>query len=276
MSNPNPLAKYFRQPAIYIRLPSDGKHYPAGALEMPANGEVPVYPMTAMDEIHYRTSDALFNGSAITEVIKSCVPAIKEPWQMPTVDLDSVLIGIRIASYGHAMELESKCPSCNEENTFSVDLRAIAEQLKMPDYSKKLEVSDLQIFFKPISYQQVNQNTISRFEDQKLIEMVPNLETSDEEKLKLINASFAKLGQLGIETVAQSIDCIMVNNESVTDREHILQFVQETDKKMYDTISNHLGELRKGTDIQPLQVQCTECNHQYTMPFTLDVSNFFA
>jgi hypothetical protein len=59
----NPLTQYFRQPAIYIRLPSQGKFYPPSALNMPPNGELPILPMTSNDEITYRTPDALFNRS---------------------------------------------------------------------------------------------------------------------------------------------------------------------------------------------------------------------
>ena len=55
MTSNNPLSQYFRQPAIYIKLPSQGSYYPPGALEMPENGEIPVFPMTAIDEITYRT-----------------------------------------------------------------------------------------------------------------------------------------------------------------------------------------------------------------------------
>ncbi|MFZ9751439.1 MAG: hypothetical protein ACO3CN_04985, partial [Candidatus Nanopelagicales bacterium] len=60
ISNTNPLARYFRKPAIYIRLPSNGEYWPTGSIEMPENRELPVYPMTAADEITYRTPDALF------------------------------------------------------------------------------------------------------------------------------------------------------------------------------------------------------------------------
>ena len=105
----NPLRRFFRQPAVYIKLPSDGNFYPPGTLEMPANGELPVYPMTAMDEITYRTSDALFNGTAIVNVIQSCVPNIIDPWSIPNIDMDTLLVAIRIASYGHSMDYESIC-----------------------------------------------------------------------------------------------------------------------------------------------------------------------
>jgi hypothetical protein len=33
----NPLKQYFRRPSVYIRLPSGGKGYPPGALEIPEN-----------------------------------------------------------------------------------------------------------------------------------------------------------------------------------------------------------------------------------------------
>lgn len=48
MSNNNPLKQYFRRPAVYIKLPSNGKNYTEGSLDMPENGELPVYPMTAI------------------------------------------------------------------------------------------------------------------------------------------------------------------------------------------------------------------------------------
>ncbi len=74
----NPLRKHFRQPAIYVPLPSQGHYWPSGAVVMPSNNELAVLPMTAIDEITSRTPDALFNGSAVTEIIKSCIPAIRD------------------------------------------------------------------------------------------------------------------------------------------------------------------------------------------------------
>ena len=77
----NPLKQYFRRPAIYLRLPSEGKFYSQGAIDLPENKEIPIYPMTAIDEITTKTPDMLFNGTAVIEIIKSCVPNIKNPWE---------------------------------------------------------------------------------------------------------------------------------------------------------------------------------------------------
>jgi hypothetical protein len=63
MVDNNPLRQYFRRPSIYFRLPSDGRYYDASVVSMPPNRELPVYTMTAIDEMTVRTPDALFNGT---------------------------------------------------------------------------------------------------------------------------------------------------------------------------------------------------------------------
>lgn len=96
----NPLSQWFRQPKVYIKLPSNGEFYPHGALDKSANGEYPVYAMNAKDELMFKTPDALLTGQSTVEVIKSCIPAIQDPWSMPSIDLDVALVAIRIATYG--------------------------------------------------------------------------------------------------------------------------------------------------------------------------------
>jgi hypothetical protein len=112
----NPLRHFFRQPAIYLRLPSDGNFWPEGDLAMPQNRELPVLPMTAIDEITYRTPDALFNGQAVISVIESCIPNIKNAWSAPGLDVNAILIAIRIASYGHNMCISTTCTKCQNED----------------------------------------------------------------------------------------------------------------------------------------------------------------
>ena len=101
----NPLFKHFRQPAIHIKLPSEGQYWPAGSVEIPQTGELPIYPLTTRDELTLRTPDALMNGSSVVDVMQSCCPSIKNAWDMPSVDVDAILIAIRIASYGHELEV---------------------------------------------------------------------------------------------------------------------------------------------------------------------------
>ena len=54
--NTNPLNKYFRQASIYVALPS-GTDYPPEVVSPSKTGEIGVMPMTARDEIKFKTPD---------------------------------------------------------------------------------------------------------------------------------------------------------------------------------------------------------------------------
>jgi hypothetical protein len=274
----NPLKRFFRQPAIYIKLPSAGQHWAPGSLELPQNGELAVYPMTAMDEITYRTADALFNGQAVVNVVQSCVPAIKNAWHIPSMDLDTILVGIRIASYGHEMQFDSDCPHCQQENTFGLDLRTIMDGIRAPDYTQTIRAGDLELYFKPLDYEQINRNAMVQFEDQKLLEMLPGSEMAEEEKVQRLTAAFLKLTDMTMSALSQSIAMIRADTDVVTDAAHIEEFVKNCDRDVFERIRNHIVDIREQSELKPLKIRCQnpECQKEYETPFTLDVSNFFA
>ena len=278
MAENNPLQKYFRQPSIYVKLPSDGKFYPPGTLDMPVNGEIPVYPMTAMDEIVNRTPDALFNGSAVVEIFKSCIPNIKDPWAIPQTDVDLLLTAVRIASYGHEMEMTVTCPHCNEAQDYALDLRNVIDQYRAPDYAKSAKISDLEIFFKPMSYHDLNETAKAQFEQQKVMQMAQSDENIPEaDKMSALGQALANVTRLTMGAIGDSISLIRVAGETVDNPEHIKEFMANCDSKVFNRIRDHLSDLRAGTEIKPLTIKCSneECGKEYSQPFTLDMSNFF-
>ena len=220
-NNANPLAKHFRQPAIYIKLPSGGAWNNEETLQNTENGELPVYPMTALDEIAYRTADALFNGSAVADVIKSCMPNVIDPWQISSADLDTILVAIRIASYGHDMDFTSKCPKCEESNDFSIDLREIMEKIKMPDFSEPVSIGDITIYFKPLTYKDQNDNNTAQFQDQKMLEALPTSDMPEEEKIAALQQAFNNISVLTLNAIADSISMIKTGDDVVVDKDHI-------------------------------------------------------
>lgn len=271
----NPLRQYFRQPAIYIRLPSQGQYWPPDALDIPQNQELPVLPMTAIDEISYRTPDALFNGQAVVNVIQSCIPNIKNAWAMPNVDLDTVLLAIRIASYGHELELSAKCPNCGNEHEFGVDLRRIVDQLKKPNFEIPLTCGDIEIHFKPLSYQQVMENSLKQFEEQKILSVIPDADMPETEKVKILNDTVIKLTKYTVIAAAQCIAMIKTPQSMVSEPEYVQEFLANCDAAIFNQVKDYLINLKEITDIPPLTVTCNECKHQYRQTFTLDQSNFF-
>ena len=275
MINTNPLAKHFRQPAIYIKLPSNGAHNDETSLVPTENGELPVYPMTALDEITYRTADALFNGSAVTNVIKSCIPAFVDPWQVSTADLDTILIAIRIASYGHEMEFTSKCPKCEESNDFGIDLREIMESMTTPDFSTPVTIGDVIIHFKPLSYKEQNDNNTAQFQDQKMLEALPGSDMAEEEKIKLLQQAFNNVSLLTLNAIADSISMIKTGDDVVVDKDYIREYIKNCDMKAFGKIREKITHIKEVAEIKPLHVVCNDCKHEYNTPFTMNVANFF-
>lgn len=276
MANPNnPLTRHFRQPAIYLTLPSKGQHYPPGAIEMPANGELPVLPMTAVDEITSRTPDALFNGSAVVDIIKSCVPSIKEPWTVPSTDLNPILVAIRLASYGHKMEISSTCPACNHDHDFEIDLRYVMDSFVTVDFSTPLVIGDLTLRFVPLTYKQLNENSKFQFEDQKLMQSIGSTDLAEEEKMKLLGDNFRKITQATIHTISQGIQSIQTPEGIVMEQEYIEEFLKNCEKSVFNRIRDHALNLKQASEIKPLGIECVNCHHQYQQEFSIDMTNFF-
>jgi bacterioferritin-associated ferredoxin len=273
--NSNPLKQYFRQPTVYLRLPSEGNFWAAGAVDMPPNKELPVLPMTALDEITYRTPDALFNGSAVVNVIQSCVPNIRDAWSTPGTDLNSILVAIRIASYGHGMEINSACPKCNNEDEYSIDLRVVLDNLQMPDYMTPLKEGDLEISFQPMAYRDQNDTNMKQFEEQRILQSVPNSDLPDEQKLEMLNQALKKITELTVSTLKWNIASIRTPHVLVTDPTHIEEFLRNTDRKLFVKIRDLIIEKRNVSEFKPVQIKCGACGHEYKQAVTLDQTSFF-
>ena len=276
MNPNNPLKQYFRQPAIYIKLPSQGQNYPMGALNMPANGELPVYPMTAIDEITYRTPDALFNGQATVSVIQSCVPDIKDAWAIPSTDMDTILVAIRIATYGHDMDFFTSCPACKKESELSLDLRGVLESIKHPNYSKTIKSGDMEIFFRPLSYQNMNDNSKLQFENQKLLQLLPDSDITDVDKITALSDTLKKITEITVDAISQSIAVIRTPQAMVNESDYIKEFLRNCNRQLFAQIRDFVIDQKTQSEMQPIHITCADCNHEYDQSVTLDMSSFFA
>jgi hypothetical protein len=272
----NPLTQYFRQPAVYIKLPSNGKYYADGAIAMPPTQELPVYPMTAIDEITYRTPDALFNGNAVINVIKSCVPAIKDPWSIPAMDVDTILVAIRMASYGTTMEISTTCPHCKNEADYGIDLRNMLENMKAPDYSKPVVDGDLEIYFKPMTYKNLNENNQRQFEEQKIMQVLPVTDMPDEQRMSALSAALMKITEITVSALVQSIAAVKTPSALVSEPEYIEDMLKNCDRRLFAKIRDHIVDTKLAAEMQPLTIACGECTKDYLQAITLDMTSFFA
>lgn len=281
MTGSNPLQKYFRQPKLYIRLPSGGKFYANGAINMPENEELAVFSMTAKDELIMKTPDALLNGQATVDVIQSCLPDIRDAWQMPSIDLDAALIAIRLATYGEKMTLTVKTPVTGEEKSMEVDLRMLLDQFSNLEYHSRVEVDNMVINLRPLNYREFTKGAIKTFEEQRIFNLVNDERISDEDKLQAFTNSFTKLTQLTVDMISKGITSIEVDQEVVTNSKHIEDFIKNADKGFFSAITKHLEAEKKKFSLKPLIAHATSeeiaqgVPATYEVPITFDQSNFF-
>jgi len=277
----NPLKKYFRTPKVYITLPSEGKFYPEGVIEIPENGEIPVFAMTAKDELAIKTPDALLNGQATVDVIQSCVPAIKNAWQLPSVDLDAILIAIRIATFGETLDLHTTVPRTDIEKTYSVDLRILLNRLVSCKFEEKLEIENFQVTVRPLNYKEYTEAALKTFEEQRIFALVNNDDISEAEKLAKFGESFRKLTELTVFTISKSIVNIKIDDEEVSNPAHIDEFIANVDKSFYNALSKHLEKQKEMFSTQPIDISSTDeeveagAPAKWTLPIVFDQSNFF-
>jgi len=275
MNPNNPLNQYFRQPAIYIKLPSGGNYYPPGTIDMPLTGEIPVLPMTAIDEITYRTPDALFSGQAVVNVIQSCVPNIKDAWVIPSVDIDTILVAIRIATYGHEMEFMTTCPKCSNVSEYGVDLRTVLGELKAPDYSQPIKNGDIEIFFKPMTYKNLSDNNRIQYDEQRIFQSIPTEGDVDPKQVSAMSAALQKMTEITVTALSQSIMTIKTPSALVSEPEFIVEFMKNCDRTIFNRIQEYVITHKAEAEMKPLSITCTECQNVYNQTITLDMTNFF-
>lgn len=280
----NPLSTYFRQPAIYVRLPSQGRWYPPGCIELNDQGEVGIMPMTARDEMTIRTPDALMNGQATVDVFKSCIPAIKDPWHVPSMDTDSLLVGIRIATYGEMMEVNTAVPNTNATNTVQVNLSSMLERISHDPWQDVIQLSNgLIVNMKPMNYRGISQQNLKSYEEQRLIRTVQDSSMTEQQKLEEFNKIFAKIGELSVKAITDMIVSIKMpdQDQAVTDSVHIKEWVHNMESKYADEIRNHVEQEKMKGTIPPVDITTPAelvekgAPKSYQTQISMDNSNFF-
>jgi hypothetical protein len=262
--NTNPLGKYYRQPQVYIKLPSKGKYYSADVFTPTETGEIPILPMTAKDELAFKTPDAMMNGQSTVDVIKSCVPNFKNPWKMVNYDTYTV-------------------PVTNESQSTTVNLPALLETVSgidPRDYATTK--SGFKIKIDPLTYDKLSKIQVAQFEQQKIYSNVVESGLTESQKSERFATSFRKMQDINIELLIDSIAEITTpDNKVVADAKQIFDFIANCETKITREIETLLGELRSQCSMKPVQLKATEeqikkgVPTSYEVPVTFDTANFF-
>jgi hypothetical protein len=269
----NPLQQFFRQPKIYIKLPSQGVYCQPGTIQGDVNN-MSVYSLTGMDEIILKTPDALLSGESSVRVIESCVPGIKNAWDMSILDSQVIFTAMRIATFGNEMTVTNTCGKCQEENEYDLDLTRIIEHFSNVQYDSKIVLKDLVIKLQPLTYRQSTDFNLRNFRLQQKIRQAETIEDQTEQQ-SMINALFEELSVIQNELYKACVESVEANNKVVTERVFINEWMDNCDKEIFDNIKKHIEQGREKWKSPTYPVKCTNCQNETNLFVDLDQSNFF-
>jgi len=275
----NPLAGHFRQPKLYMKLPSGGLFNTDEDLDFPESKEVAVFPMTAKDEILMKNPDALLNGEAVVQVIKSCVPSVLKPQELTNIDVDAILMGIQSATYGDEMEVTAKCKNCEDkELTGTTSIQDSLDQIQPLEEINIAEWEGLKVALRPVKYKSTIEAGLINFQTTRSLQGISEL-PDDMDKLQIFNETFNRIAVLNFNLIADSIEKIIMQEGEetieVTDREHIIEFLNNCEASIGKKIEEQSSKISTNGIKKEIQFLCEDCGEVTESTIVLDPVNFF-
>ena len=270
----NPLQKFFRQPKVFIKLPSSGSYSKPGTFIGDVN-HLPVYGMTGMDEIITKTPDALLTGESTANVIKSCIPAINDPWELSIIDIVLILSAIRVATYGGNMHVSSNCNSCGEENDYDIDINKVIEHYMGLTFDGKVVMDDIVINLRPLNYKESTEFNVRSFKLQQQLSQASAIENQEEQQ-KIVSSLFNELAKIQAEIFLTVIESVEANNQIVTERSYIGEWLTNCEKAVYDAIKSQNEKNNTAWAMPTFPTKCDSCGYESNITVDLDTSSFFA
>ena len=274
----NPLKQYFRKPGIWIKLPSQGNFYKDKPTDLNEMGEIPIYPLTAKDELMLKNADALLNGSAITQMINSCAPSITDPMVMPAIDLDAVLVAIKRCTYGESQDVTCSCPKCETANEVSINLNQIISSIKSVEKLEPVELDNgIKVFIKPVTVHNLLNLNWVQFEQIRNIQLAEQNNVDETTKVNLMQKSYQVLTEKNIDIVSSCIDTVLLpDGIAVTDNENIKDWINDLSKPDFTKIEESIMVTSSMGIDKEFNVNCKNCNTDFKSSLDLNPTTFFA
>lgn len=275
----NPLKNLYRKKSVFVALPSDSKFY-KNPPRLSIDEELGVLPMTASDDILLKSPDALFNGEALISMLKSCAPDIPDPEEMPVCDLDLVLMAIKVATNGEGLDVVARCPKCETEETYEINLPALMSTSQKISKDNIVELEEgAKVHVRPYSLRSQIKGQVQRFHNYRM-QMMLNKDMPNDEKAKIFDEALVAASAISVQLAADNILLVEIPQEGadpikVNDPEHIFEWVENMDSKTYEAVITRIRDLSDSTINTEISLQCPSCTNEYRTDLELDPVSFF-
>lgn len=262
----NPLIKKMQRiiPGTTIRLPSRGTFYKHGELDDEVkDGEIVVHPMTTLDEITIRSTDMLFQGTAIDKVVSRCAPQVKKPLELFAKDIDYILVQLRKISYGDTIILNFTCPTCIDRAKEDEDTPEHEYSMSI-DYfiskSKELNIQDLVKYIVTLTNGMVINLRPSKFNEMLKMNQI-NDETKTPEEIE--------------DIITSSIMAVIDNVDGTADRDELKAWLKMVPVKVMEEIVSKIAEANNWGPEFSYHLVCKDCNTKHDISYILNPVSFF-
>lgn len=272
------LQKFYRTPKLFVPLPSGTSYYNTAVLEYSAEGEIGILPMTVHDEMALKNPDALLNGEAITNVLLNCVPKLKDPKQLLSMDIEALITAIRVASFGETVDVTFNCPECKKDTEVSLNLKSAFNLIKfLPETNVVNLPSGLSVFVKPVDFEGDIVSFKISMESKKLLAEISREEENSPDRTELINRLYGNISKYTVILLVRSITRIVCEKEGidVTDKSEIAEFLNNTVGSDIKEISNKVKEINSLGLNKTYKIECKECKHIWEDSYEYSISSFF-
>jgi hypothetical protein len=126
-----------------------------------------------------------------------------------------------------------------------------------------------------MTYQEQNQTNALQFEEQRILNMLPNSDIDPEVKLNKLNEVLRKITEVTVDALTYNIQTVRTPTAIVSEPAHIREFLLNCDRRMFNAVRDRVIELREYSDLKPVAIKCNNCDNQYQQPLTLDMASFF-
>jgi hypothetical protein len=295
----NPLLDFIRKPELSVKLPSNGKWYDEGMIDYTPNGEVEVYPMLPKDELLIMNPDALLSGQANIQILKSCVPSVKQPEKLFYPDANVLFLAIQQASYGKTLTLESVCPHCQKKadsynsdeeiakaeangeimlhpQELEIDIPTILSTITYLESEYIIETENgLKIFMQPAELKEKMQYGLMRLNLEKIMksyrEYDLDTDKNNETTSKIRNeiaSYYNEMNDISILIITSCIQKIQLPDGTfVSDKEFVKEFVANTKSTIIGKLNSIIKEINAIGLPDEVEYTCDCCGTTWKSKF---------
>lgn len=250
----NPLLQKLKLPGRVFQLPSRGALYKNGELST-SEGEVHVHPMSALTEINLKNPDQLFNGKALEEVCRECIPDVKKPNELFGRDVDALMFFLRLVTYGPHFEVNVKHNCDNAKNhSYVVDIEQMVQEMKLLDPTTRYEVTlqnGQHVVLHPVKFEHMI----------KLFQMNAGKTelTADDVKANII---------FNLVSLIESVD-------GIADRKLIEEWARNLTTPQQNRITDIIETMNDWGPSQTSKLKCKDCGAEMDVELPLNPISFF-